>query len=188
MFSGIVEELGIVAGIDRRGAVTKLSVRSTVACAGTKIGDSIAVNGVCLTVVSQEKDILVFDVMQETFRTTTIGDLHLRDTVNLERALLVGSRVSGHFVLGHVDCVGTIRRKSRVAQNLCFEIAVPVGQMKYILPKGSVAVDGISLTVQTKKSATFSVYLIPHTLENTTLSFKGPSSRVNVEFDILAKK
>jgi len=108
--------------------------------------------------------------------------------VNLERPLKVGDRISGHFVLGHVDCLGVIRRKGYENSNLCFEIAVPPKFIASVLPKGSIALDGISLTITEKKSATFSVYIIPHTLKNTTLGFKEPSALVNVEFDILAKK
>lgn len=188
MFNGIIEELGVVVGVSRRAAMTRLAIQSSVVCEGTKIGDSISVNGACLTVVFKERGILGFDVMPETFQTTNIKALHVQEKVNLERALLVGGRISGHFVLGHVDCVGTIRKKAHVAQNLSFEIAIPLLFMKYVLPKGSVAVDGISLTIQAKTATTFSVYIIPHTLGNTTLSCKGPSGLVNVEFDILSKK
>lgn len=112
----------------------------------------------------------------------------MSDKVNLERSLKVGDRVSGHFVTGHVDCVGIIRKRHFIGGNLCFEIAVPVSYLKYCLPKGSVAVDGISLTLVNKASNTFSVYIIPHTLKNTTLGFKGHSLEVNVEFDMLAKR
>ncbi|HNX82453.1 MAG TPA: riboflavin synthase [Candidatus Omnitrophota bacterium] len=188
MFSGIVEELGVVVGINRLARVTRLAIQASLVTEGTKIGDSISVNGVCLTVVSCESGTLAFDVMQETFLTTNLRALHLQEKVNLERALLLGERISGHFVLGHVDCAGIIRTKTYVGKDRSFTIAVPASYMHYVLPKGSVAVDGISLTIQSKTSTTFSIYLIPHTLRNTTFSFKGPSSLVNVEFDILAKR
>jgi riboflavin synthase len=145
------------------------------------------VNGACLTVVNVRPDILSFEVMPETLRLTDLGSLHSGEKVNLEYALKAGQRISGHFVTGHVDCQGMIRRKSHVRGNLAFEIAVAAEFSKYCLAKGSIAVDGISLTIAEKRPASFSVYIIPHTLKNTTLGFKGPSDRVNIEFDILAK-
>ena len=188
MFSGIIEELGLVRNVSKRGNITLLEVQAQRALEDTKTGDSIAVNGVCLTVVKKEKDSLFFEVMPETLKVTNLWGLRLLDKVNLERSLKIGDRLSGHFVTGHIDCIGIIRRKKYTGGNLCFEISVPDNFLKYILPKGSVAVDGISLTIVDKKSNTFSVYIIPHTLKNTTLGFKGPSNKVNIEFDILAKR
>jgi riboflavin synthase len=146
------------------------------------------VNGVCLTVVKAGNNLISFEVMAETFKITNLGSLRINEKVNLENSLKLGDKISGHFVLGHIDCLGTIRKKGIVSGNMAFEIAVPVEFSKYCLPKGSVAVDGISLTIQEKKSGIFSIYIIPHTLKNTTLSFKGPSSKVNLEFDLLIKK
>ncbi|MDD5730933.1 MAG: riboflavin synthase [Candidatus Omnitrophica bacterium] len=188
MFTGIVEELGSIKEIAKRGNLFSLAVRAEKVPEGVKIGDSISVNGACLTVVNKAGDTLSFEVMAQTYKTTNIGSLRPLDKVNLERSLKMGDRISGHFVSGHVDCVGTIRDKRIVSGNLCFEIAVEASFLKYILPRGSVAVDGISLTVVEKRSNTFKVYIIPHTLKNTTLSFKGHSDRVNIEFDILAKQ
>lgn len=188
MFSGIVEELGEVTGMLRRGNMLTLEIKALKASQETKIGDSISVNGACLTVVKNQSATLRFEVMPETFRTTNLGSLNLTDKVNLERSLKVGERISGHFVTGHVDCLGVIRRKSRVQGNLSFGISVPPKFLKYIILKGSIAVDGISLTIADKSPGAFKVYIIPHTLSNTTLGFKGPSDRVNIEFDILAKK
>jgi riboflavin synthase len=188
MFTGIIEELGRVSGISKRGNVSFLSIESGMVWQDTRIGDSIAVNGVCLTVIEIDKSRLSFEVMQQTMKNTDLSGLSVNKQVNLERSLKVGERLSGHFVLGHVDCVGLIRRKSYVENNLCFEIALPMEQMGYILPKGSIAVDGISLTVVSRRSNLVSVYVIPHTLKNTTLNVKGPSDKVNIEFDILAKK
>jgi len=188
MFSGIIEELGEVRNTSASGRVTLLEVKAPLVLQDTKIGDSIAVNGVCLTVIRKSAESLIFQVMPETLRLTNLGKLRISDKINLERALVVGSRLSGHFVLGHVDCLGVVRRKGYHQDNLCFEIAVPPKFTPYLLPKGSIAVDGISLTIAEKKSHTFSVYIIPHTAKNTVLGFKGPSSLVNLEFDILAKK
>ena len=188
MFTGIVEELGMVNRISRTGNLVVLEVLAQKVTEGVKIGDSVSVNGVCLTVVKALKDSLRFEVMAETFKITNLGILKIHEKVNLERSLRVGDRVSGHFVLGHVDCLGVIRKKGTIAGNLVFDIAIPLEFTKYCLPKGSVAIDGISLTIQEKKAGFVSVYIIPHTLKNTTLSFKGPSDKVNIEFDILAKK
>lgn len=188
MFTGIVEELGTVRSFAKRGAVHQLAVECRKAMDGTLIGDSIAVNGVCLTVVAVRAAQLVFEVMAETARASNIGALRISEKVNLERSLKLGDRVSGHFVLGHVDCVGVIRSKKISRGNLVFEIAIPPEFLKYVILKGSIAVDGISLTISGRRSDTFAVYIIPHTLNNTTLGFKGPSDRVNIEIDMLAKK
>jgi len=188
MFSGIIEELGEIKEISQRSRVTLLGIRASKILEDTQVGSSISVNGTCLTVVKKEGDIFVFEVMPETLGVTNLGLLRIKDKVNLERALKIGDRLSGHFLSGHVDCLGVIRRKNYISNNLCFEIAIPAKFMGYILPKGSIAVDGISLTVVGKKSDTFSVYVIPHTLKNTTLAFKGPSDKVNIEFDLLLKR
>jgi riboflavin synthase len=188
MFSGIVEESGEVKRISKRGNITLLEIKAKKILEDTKIGDSICLNGVCLTVVKIEPNSLMFETMPETLKVTNLGLLKISDKVNLERSLRVGDRISGHFVTGHVDCIGIIRKSNYSAGNLCFEVAVPLNFLKYILPKGSIAVDGISLTVVNKRSNVFTVYIIPHTFKNTTLGFKGPSDRVNIEFDILAKK
>jgi riboflavin synthase len=188
MFSGIIEELGIVKKISRSGNNTVLEIQADKALEDTKIGDSIAVNGACLTAIKKSGDSLSFEVMPETLKITNLSDFKICDKVNLERSLKIGDRLSGHFVSGHIDCLGLIRKKNYVAGNLSFEIAVPGKFSGYILPKGSIAIDGISLTIVDKKSNAFTVYIIPHTLKNTTLGFKGPSGQVNLEFDILAKK
>jgi len=188
MFSGIVEELGEVKRISNRGNITLFDIAAKKVSEDTNIGDSICVNGVCLTVIKNESAVLAFEAVSETLKITNLGSLKISDKVNLERSLKVGDRISGHFVTGHVDCLGIIRRKNYLTGNLCFEVAVPPNFMKYILPKGSIAVDGISLTIAGKKSNAFTAYIIPHTLKNTTLGLKGPSDKVNIEFDILAKR
>lgn len=188
MFTGIIEELGIIKNILNRGKVTLLQIKTHKVCEDTKIGDSIAVNGCCLTIIKKNADSLDFEVMPQTLKLTNLGALRISDKVNLERALKIGDRLSGHFVTGHIDATGIIRKKNYIRNNLCFEIAAPPEFIQYIIPKGSIAVDGISLTIVDKKSHIFTVYIIPHTLKNTTLGFKGPSDKVNLEFDILAKK
>jgi riboflavin synthase len=188
MFTGIIEELGEAKKISKSGNNTLLEIKANKVIQDTKIGDSISMNGACLTVIKKERDSLIFEVMPETLRSTNLGSLKFLEKVNLERSLKTGDRLSGHFVTGHIDCRGIIRKKNYLNSNLCFEIVVPLEFMKYCLPKGSIAVDGISLTLAHKRSNIFSVYIIPHTLKNTTLGFKGPSDKVNIEFDILAKR
>ncbi len=187
MFSGIVEELGTVKGLSSKGTGYLLTVESPKAAEGTAIGDSIAVNGACLTVVGVRGGLLSFDVMRETRELTDIGGLAPGSRVNLERSLKMGDRISGHFVSGHVDCKGVIRRKSYVRGDLCIEIGVPARFIPLVLPKGSIAVDGVSLTVTGIKGNSFSVCVIPHTLASTTLGIKSASQPVNVEFDMMSK-
>ncbi|MCX5707482.1 MAG: riboflavin synthase [Candidatus Omnitrophica bacterium] len=188
MFSGIVEELGRVKDISRRGKVILLTIEANKVLEDASIGDSIAVNGCCLTAIKKEKNTLSFEVMSETAKVTNLGVLRISDKVNLERSLKVGDRISGHFVLGHVDCLGIIRSKGYWQDNLIFQVAAPAQFSKYLILKGSVSLDGISLTIGGKSPGLFSVYIIPHTFKNTTLGFKGPSDKVNIEFDILAKR
>jgi riboflavin synthase len=188
MFTGIVEELGVVKRISRKGNVALIEIKAQETLGNTKIGDSLAINGVCLTVVEINQDFFAFETIPETLKITNLGSLKIGEKVNLERSLKVGDRISGHFVLGHIDCLGIIRKKGYLSGNLAFEIAIPAEFIKYCLPKGSVAIDGISLTIADRKSNTFSVYIIPHTLKNTTLNFKGSSDKVNLEFDLLVKR
>ena len=187
MFSGIVEGLGQVKNISKQGRVTIFQIKANRAQEDCDIGDSICVDGVCLTVIKKEKDVLSLEVIPETLKITTLGRLRVADKVNLERSLKITDRLSGHFVTGHIDCMGTIHKRNYINGNLCFQIACPLEYMNFISPKGSIAVDGISLTVADKRSNTFTVYIIPHTLKNTTFNFKRPSSNVNIELDILAK-
>jgi len=187
MFSGIIEELGQVRNINQRGKNALIEIAADKVLEDTKIGDSISVNGACLTIVDKKTGSIEFEAMPQTLRVTNLGQLRIGEKVNLERALKVGDRISGHFVNGHVDCIGIIRKRAHINNNLCFEITVPAEFIKYCILKGSIAVDGISLTIVSVKSNCFSVYIIPHTFKNTTFGFKGPSGKVNVEFDILAK-
>jgi riboflavin synthase len=154
----------------------------------TKIGDSIAVNGACLSVVSIGKNSISFQIIDATARNTNLGLLKIGQAVNLERSLKLGDKISGHFVSGHIDCLGLVRRKYLRNGSVGFDISVPPYFMRYCLPKGSVSLDGISLTLALIRANIFTVYIIPHTFKNTALSFKGPSDKLNVEFDILAKK
>lgn len=188
MFTGIVEELGKVVKIVSLAQVTRLEVSGKMVLMDTKIGDSIAVNGACLTVVAKGHGSLCFEIISTTAKGTNLGLLKVGQLVNLERSLKVGDRVSGHFVSGHVDCLGLIRRKGLRNGNIEFDIAVGESFMRYCLPKGSICLDGVSLTLASARSNIVTVCIIPHTLKNTTLNFKRPSDKLNVEFDILAKK
>ncbi len=188
MFTGIVEELGQVKKIAHQAGITLLEVGAKEVLAGTKIGDSIAVNGVCLTAVSVGNNSVSFEVIDTTRKNTNLGLLKTGQRVNLERSLKVGDRVSGHFVSGHIDCLGLVRGKGLRNGSFEFEISIPASFTRYCLPKGSIALDGISLTLAGARANIINVCIIPHTLKNTTLNFKGPSDKLNVEFDILAKK
>jgi len=177
----------VVKKISRRGDFTLLEVTAKAVLENTKPGDSIAVNGACLTVIKKDKDYLSFEVMQETMDVSNLGELGISDAVNLERSLKIGDRLSGHFVLGHIDAKGLIRKKTFTGNNLCFEITIPKGLSKYIARKGSIAIDGISLTVVEVRTSVFSVYIIPYTLKNTILKYKNTGSFVNIEVDTLAR-
>lgn len=187
MFNGIVEEIGVVDALEHRKNLSVIKVRARKVLKGTKPGDSIAVDGVCLTVTDKKKDILAFDMMRETVSKTSLGRLRRGDKVNLERALKAGGRVSGHFVTGHVDDVGRIEGKTTAANYTELSIRLPRGLGKYIVPKGSVCLDGVSLTVGKVGKGRFSVYLIPFTKQVTTLGAKKKGDQVNIETDILAK-
>jgi riboflavin synthase len=187
MFTGIVEETGTVAEVISKKNLSVLKVRVEKVLRGTKAGASIAVDGVCLTVTDLSGEVLSFDIMRETMLKTTLTGLKPGCLVNLERALKVGRRVDGHFVTGHVDGVGIIQEK--VEQPNYARLRVDGGKdlMKYIVPKGSVCLDGVSLTVGEVKKTGFTVYLIPLTEKVTTLGSKGAGDKVNIETDILAK-
>ena len=188
MFTGVVEELGKVNKIAFASGVAVLEISAKEVLADTKIGDSIAVNGVCLTVVALKNSSVSLQVIDITRKNTNLGLLKIGQAVNLERSLKVGDRVSGHFVSGHTDCLGLIRRKFLRNGNFELAVAIPSLFMKYCLTKGSIALDGVSLTLAHQRANVISVCIIPHTLKNTTLNLKGPSDKLNVEFDLLAKK
>lgn len=188
MFTGIIEEVARVVRIENHRGLRGLIVEAPGICVGLKIGDSISVNGACLTVTKILSSQVSFEVMAQTLNSTNIKDLKLQDKVNLERALRADGRFNGHLVLGHVDGVGIIRRKTVVAGNTALEIAIEKDLAKYLIPKGSIAVDGVSLTIGKITGNVFAVYLIPHTLDNTNLGGKSASAKVNIEIDMLAKR
>ncbi|MBN2168742.1 MAG: riboflavin synthase [Actinobacteria bacterium] len=184
MFTGIIEEKGVVAGYPANG---KLKISAKRVLEGTGIGDSIAVSGVCLTVTELPGDAFIVDVMPETLTRCTLGGLRPGSIVNLERALQVGARLGGHIVNGHVDGVGTVRERRLKENAVMFVIDAPREICSYTASKGSIAIDGISLTVVEVHESWFSVSIIPHTLEETTLLEAKPGVKVNLEADIIAK-
>ncbi|MCM8771420.1 MAG: riboflavin synthase [Candidatus Omnitrophica bacterium] len=187
MFTGIIEELGIVKSLLRKSNISLLEISCQKVLTDTKRGESIAVNGVCLTVVDKKQGSLSFEVIPETLRATNLAGLKINEVVNLERALKLGGRLSGHLVSGHIDCVGLLKDRYPDNGGFVFEIKIPLEFMNFIIRKGSVAVDGISLTVMDKKKDFFSLGITPHTLNNTTLKFKRPLDKLNIECDMLAK-
>jgi riboflavin synthase len=187
MFTGLIVEMGEITSVQKRTEGAILSLMSDMLSPGAGIGDSIAINGVCLTVVKKSINNLSFDLSGETLRSTNLGDLKKGDHVNLEPSLSTGSKIGGHFVTGHADAVGRIRRKDRNGDMLFFEIEAPPGVLNFLVEKGSVAVDGISLTVVDILKDAFTLVIIPHTAKLTTLGFKGAGDTVNLEADILGK-
>src|ERR1043166_8129665 len=187
MFTGIVEEAAVVEQICPGRKSTELDVRMCKVTRGIRAGNSLAVNGACLTVVAKRGGVLKFDVLNETLRRTNFGALKRGDLVNVERPLRADARLDGHFVQGHVDATGTVWRFERVGKDYVLEVGGPRSLMKYIVEKGSIAVDGISLTVAGVGRDWFRVWIIPHTREGTTLVGRRVGDRVNLEVDILAK-
>ena len=183
MFTGIVEEVGVVAKISDNG----MTVLATKITEDLKLGDSIAVNGTCLTAVSFDRTEFSVDLSPETVRRTSLGRLSVGGPVNLERALLASDRMGGHIVQGHVDGTGRIMSTKRDGDSTIFRIRVPKRLNRYIVEKGFVAVDGISLTVVKIGASSFTLAVIPYTLKNTNLAALSVGDRVNLEADILAK-
>ncbi len=187
MFTGIVEELGTVAGVEDLTDALRLRIAATTVLEGTGLGDSISVNGCCLTVVTIADGTWSADVMKESLDKTAMGTVHVGDAVNLERAVTAEKRLGGHVVQGHVDAVGTVLSRSPSEHWDVVEISLPHGLTRYLVDKGSITVDGISLTVVEARAESFTISLIPETLARTTLGTRGVGDQVNLEVDILAK-
>jgi riboflavin synthase len=188
MFTGLVEELGEVVSLERlpSGGV-QLTLRAPLVAPDAQLGDSVAVNGCCLTVAAKPDGLLRFDLLQETLSRTSLGGVQPGGGVNLERALKAGGRLGGHFVQGHVDCTARIVAMEPKGADLRLEVALPEGGAPYLVEKGSVAVDGISLTVAAVCAQSFVLWIIPHTLERTNLGRLRVGDLVNLEYDLLAK-
>ena len=187
MFTGIIEEVGTVKSVISGGSSGEIAISARTVLENTKIGDSIAVNGVCLTVTSMTGSGFTADVMPETLRRSNLGQLHIGDSVNLERAMAADGRFGGHIVSGHIDGVGTVAEMKRESNAVWVKIAAAGDILRLIVEKGSIAIDGISLTVAEVTSRDFSVSIIPHTGSETTLLKKKIGDRVNLENDIVGK-
>ncbi len=187
MFTGIVEELGEVTGVEEQTDAARLTIRGPQVVAGARHGDSIAVNGVCLTVVETVGTSFTADVMAETLARSSLGALRVGSRVNLERPVTLADRLGGHLVQGHVDGTGEILARTPAEHWELVRVSLPDGLARYVVEKGSITVDGVSLTVVEVGADWFTVSLIPTTLELTTLGRKGPGDPVNLEVDIVAK-
>lgn len=188
MFTGLVEEVGQIKSVIKQGEAMVLSIGAQVVTQGVKLGDSIAVNGVCLTVTSYDRTSFTVDVMPETFRRSSLHRLGAGEPVNLERAMQAGARFGGHIVQGHVDGTGQVISRKSDANAVVFRIRMDdPGQLRYIIPKGSITIDGISLTVVDTSDDGFTVSIIPHTLAETALQHRQAGAVVNIETDIIGK-
>lgn len=187
MFTGIIQEIGEVIEIKKIQGGAILKVKNDKIAVDSNVGDSISVNGVCLTVVKKDRNELIFDLSEETLKRTNLGNLKIGEKVNLEMSLTPQSKLGGHFVTGHIDTTGTIRAKTRIGDMIKIEFQVPEEIMRFLVEKGSIAVDGISLTVVDILKDGFTVVIIPHTAKITTMGFKDIGDIVNIEVDILGK-
>lgn len=190
MFTGIIEGLGNIVSFDKKTnnrSAAKMKINIGKIAKGLKIGDSVAINGVCLTAVSISKGITEFEMVGETIKKTNLGSLERGDKVNIERSLKIGERLEGHFVLGHVDGIGIISKIEKQSNQIQIWITLPKELSKHVIKKGSITVDGISLTVVDVLKDKFSVSIIPHTMQITNLSYKKVGDKVNIETDILGK-
>lgn len=186
MFTGIIKELGVVKGLRKRARVYRLEVASKDIFKAACLGDSISINGACLTLVEKSGNVMSYDITEETMRRATLKNLKVNDRVNLEGSLKADGSIGGHFVLGHVDCAGKIKG-IKCGTEYIMEVEIP-GEFKNLaVKKGSIAIDGVSLTVGDIKGNAVFIYIIPHTLKETTLALRKTGDEVNVEFDILGK-
>ncbi len=187
MFTGIIQELGSVKKIERSGSIYDLHILAEDICKNVMIGDSVAVNGVCLTVTSKLNNVMNFNIMAETVRKTSLASLRKSDMVNLEPSLKIGGTLDGHFVLGHIDCVGNVMNISKSGGEFEIAVAFPEEFNNLAVDRGSIAIEGVSLTVSRIGKGSMSVHIIPHTSKHTTLDSKKAGDAVNLEFDILGK-
>lgn len=187
MFTGLIETVGELVSIEKRGASGSLTVKTSLPLDEVAIGASIAINGACLTVVRKGGGAVTFDISPETIDRTGFKNLKSGSPVNMERAMKLSDRLDGHLVSGHVDCVATVIERREVAGNIVFSFRFPPQYGKYIAAKGSVAIDGISLTVNTAGPDSFSINVIPHTAAKTTLISKRAGDEVNIETDLLCR-
>jgi riboflavin synthase len=189
LFTGIIEAVGTLAALEPRGSVVGVVIEAPRVVTGVRIGDSIAVNGACLTVtkIDAAAGRLAFDAVRETLERTSLGDQRVGARVNVERAMRVDGRLDGHIVQGHVDGTGRVTALAREGDDVRFAVSCDAEIARYLVPKGSVAIDGVSLTVVGVTERGFDVALIPHTLAETNLGDRKPGDRVNLEADVLGK-
>ena len=187
MFTGIVEETGTVQALDEQEGSVSLQVAARTVCEDLRLGDSVAVNGVCLTVTGQGAEDFTVGLAPETLRRTDLRDLRSGDRVNLERAVVAGGRMGGHYVQGHVDGTGEVTSVRPEGDSLWMTFRAPADLLRYLVVKGFVAIDGISLTITERREDTFSVALVAYTQSVVTLASKRPGDRVNLEVDVIAK-
>ena len=187
MFTGIIEEMGVIKEVSKARQGSSVSILAKTVLEGLKAGDSLTVNGVCLTVVAFARTEMKADLSPETAKVTTLGSLKAGDPVNLERAMRLGDRLGGHLVSGHVDAIGTIRARVQEGDALQLTIEAPREVLRYCVPKGSITVDGISLTLNEVTDRGFRVTIIPHTAKVTTLGIKQVGDAVNLEADLIGK-
>ena len=189
MFTGLISSLGVVEAITKGSEYAKLTIKDANICGQISIGDSVSVNGTCLSVTAFDNQIFTLDVMVQTLKLTAIGSLGTGDLVNLELATKAGEPLGGHIVQGHVDCIGKVLEIKEAEKWVALTVTIPEEKMRYVVPQGSIAIDGVSLTVGEIDDSknTITVWLIPQTLELTNLGKKSPADEVNIEVDILAK-
>lgn len=187
MFTGLVKEVGELGWLRRNEKMVQMLLRAPRTAARARIGESVAVNGCCLTVTARREDQMMFDLLAESLERTNLGDLKPGDPVNLERALRLDGRLGGHFVQGHIDCTARVLAMGKKGADLRIDLELPPEFARYVAFKGSVTVNGVSLTVADVQEKQFTVWIIPHTAEETNLGDLQPGDRVNLEFDIIAK-
>ncbi len=187
MFTGIIEDIGSILTIKKSSGKWEFFIKTVLAKAGIREGDSVSIDGVCLTATTITGDGFVADASLETLRVTTLAERKTGAMVNIERAMGADGRFGGHFVMGHVDCVGTILDKKKAGDSVRLSVEIPLDFTRYIVKKGSVAIDGISLTVNEQRHNIFTVNIIPFTTSKSTLGEKNPKDKVNIETDIVGK-
>ena len=187
MFTGIIQEVGTVKSMSRVGAGIELMIHAPILSGQIAIGDSVSINGVCLTAIQKDGEQFAVVAVEETLHKTTLGGLAVLSRTNLELALQLGSRIGGHIVLGHVDCVGMVESIENRETSWLFNISITEAFQRYTIPVGSIALDGVSLTIATCKTNLISVSIIPHTMQNTIFSKYERGTSVNLEFDVIGK-
>jgi riboflavin synthase len=187
MFTGIITEVGVIDNINKSGGGTVLKIRASQSAKELKINDSVSINGACQTVVRKSNDSFEVVAVEETLKKTTLGSLRKGEKINLELAMRLNDRLGGHLVLGHVDCVGKITKIKKLSSSWLVSVKVPTSFRKYIIPVGSITIDGVSLTVADQQKDSFVVSIIPHTFENTIFKNKSVNDSVNLEFDLIGK-